>query len=250
MDRVAAVNGRMQAATHARLAAGRDPSEAACYDEFNTAVAALTREVRVLWGPPRAPFLAQARADMERLLQVAAQDLAYHVRGAAVGPVDAEAFDVDGALREEPQDPVIVRALSKDSAGALVDGEASVDAAPDGEEMLASLPSEKTGPAALAVSGKRRSSKGVKKSQKMPAAAAVAGPGQDSILLAAAAAQRSVAAQRARQEVADAVLSCLTDAFLPALVRTRSNTTPYAVFNLFLSTTSLWYPRLTWTRAS
>jgi hypothetical protein len=114
-----------------------------------------------------------------------------------------------------------------DSAGALVDGEASVDAAPDGDEMLASLPSEKTGPAALAVSGKRRSTKGVKKSQKVPAAAAggtgvaVAGPGQDSILLAAAAAQRSVAAQRARQEVADAVLSCLTDAFLPALVRTR-----------------------------
>ena len=227
MDRVAAVNGRMQAATHARLAAGRDPSEAACYDEFNTAVAALTREVRVLWGPPRAPFLAQARADMERLLQVAAQDLAYHVRGAAMGPVDAEAFDVDGALREEPQDPVIVRALSMDSAGALVDGEASVDAAPDGEEMLASLPSEKTGPAALAVSGKRRSTKGLKKSQKGPAAAAGStgvvagqGPGQDSILLAAAAAQRSVAAQRARQEVADAVLSCLTDAFLPALVRT------------------------------
>jgi hypothetical protein len=220
----------MQAATHARLAAGRDPSEAACYDEFNTAVAALTREVRVLWGPPRAPFLAQARADMERLLQVAAQDLAYHVRGAAMGPVDADAFDVDGALREEPQDPVIVRALSKDSAGGLVDGEASVDAAPDGEEMLASLPSEKTGPAALAVSGKRRSTKGLKKSQKVSTAAAggagvvVAGPGpgpgQDSILLAAAAAQRSVAAQRARQEVADALLSCLTDAFLPALVRT------------------------------
>ena len=41
--------------------------------------------------------------------------------------------------------------------------------------------------------------------------------GQQSILIAAAENKRSLAAQRARQEAADAVLSCLSQSFLPAL---------------------------------
>ena len=43
------------------------------------------------------------------------------------------------------------------------------------------------------------------------------GQGQESILIAAAENKRSLAAQRARQEAADAVLLCLSQSFLPAL---------------------------------
>ena len=96
--------------------------------------------------------------------------------------------------------------------------------APDPSTLLVSLASSSANPLTAAKHGLVPSSQHQSQGQGQHqgeggsgSGSGGGGGGQESILIAAAENKRSLAAQRARQDAADAVLLCLSQSFLPAL---------------------------------
>ena len=134
---------------------------------------------------------------------MAAQDLAYQVRGMTTTSSDSH----DGTNQQ----------LSGGGGGGDEDDPPGVEEGvePNPTTLLASLTPVNAAKQGLASLSHNQLNQG--QGQGEQGQDQGGNGGQESILIAAAENKRSLAAQRARQEAADAVLLCLSQSFLPAL---------------------------------
>ena len=136
---------------------------------------------------------------------MAAQDLAYQVRGMTTTSSDSH----DGTNHQ----------LSGGGGGCDEDDPPGVEEGvePDPTTLLASLTPVNAAKQGLASLSHNQLNQDQGQGEQGQGQGQGGNGGQESILIAAAENKRSLAAQRARQEAADAVLLCLSQSFLPAL---------------------------------